>query len=161
MALVKRPGKPYMNKIISVSYPLNASNEEKLQFDPYLEYELAPQKVKYFKNVFITYSGLCMNHNGLIKESHHDHPHQYQDYLIEASQYYYDATDHAENLITLNDENTYLLIHHPWFNYYHWICECIFRAWMVKSKKAKMILLLPDYYGKTDFIMAPLEPFDF
>jgi capsular polysaccharide biosynthesis protein len=150
-----------MHKTITVSFPFNTSEDEKPYFRPYLSYELASQKVKYFKNVFVTYSGFCMNGKGLIRESHHDNPHQLDDYLSEAARYYYDVSDHPENLIVLDDNKTYLLIHHPWYNYYHWLCECIFRAWMVQEKKDKMVLLLPDYYEKSDFIMGPLEPFGF
>jgi len=150
-----------MNKHVTVSLPLNVTELEMPLFEPFLTYELAPQKVKRFKNVFVGYSGFCMNNKGLIKESHHDHPHQYDDYQSEAARYYYDVTDHPDHLITLDDDQTYLLIHHPWYNYYHWILECIFRAWMVKDKKDGMILLLPDYYGESDFIMGSLEPFKF
>ncbi len=150
-----------MSKKITVSLPLNVKPDELPLFEPFLSYELTPQKIKNFKNVFVTYSGFCLNDKGMIKESHHDHPHQLEDYRNETAYYYYNIEDHPEDLITLDDDHTYLLIHHPWFNYYHWILECIFRAWMVKDKKDDMILLLPDYYGKTDFIMAPLEPFGF
>jgi hypothetical protein len=150
-----------MNTQVTVSLPLNVSPEEMPLFAPFLSYELVPQKIKKFKNVFVTYSGFCLNNKGLIKESHHDHPHQLDDYKNEAARYYYDVTDHPEHLITLDNDHLYLLIHHPWYNYYHWICECIFRAWMVRDKKDEMILLLPDYYEKSDFIMGSLEPFKF
>ena len=150
-----------MTKQITVSLPLNVSPEEMHLFKPFLTYELAPQKIKKFKNIFVTYSGFCLNNKGLVKESHHDHPHQLDEYLNEAAHYYYDVEDHPENLVTLNDDQTYLLIHHPWYNYYHWVLECIFRAWMIRDKKDEMVLLLPDYYERTDFIMGSLEPFNF
>jgi len=148
-----------MNKTITVPYPVNASEEEKRQFEPHLHYELAPQRVKYLKNVFVTNSGFCMNSHGLIKESHHDYPHQLNDYLSDAAHYYYDVSDHPENLITLDDDSTYLAIHHPWFNYYHWICESIFRLWMVRQRLHQLILVLPEYYKDADFITGSLEPF--
>jgi len=150
-----------MNKRITVSLPLNVTTDVMPFFEPFLIYKLAPQKIKRLKNVFVTYSGFCMDNNGLIKESHHDHPHQYDDYQNEAAHYYYDVTDHPDHLVTLDDDHTYLLIHHPWYNYYHWLLECVFRAWMIKDKKDEMILLLPDYYEKSDFIMGSLEPFGF
>lgn len=150
-----------MNKQITVSLPLNVATDELILFKPFLTYELAAQKVRKFKNVFVTFSGFGINKKGLIKETHHDHPHQINDYKREAAYYYNDAIENPTNLITLDNDNIYLLIHHPWFNYYHWICESIFRAWMVKDKKDEMILLLPDLYGKTDFIMRSLEPFCF
>jgi capsular polysaccharide biosynthesis protein len=149
-----------MNKI-TVSLPLNVSDSSLPLFKPFLQYNLGAQKIKRLKNVFVTFSGFCINNKGLIKESHHDHPHQYADYQNQAAFYYYDVVDNPNHLIELNDNNTYLVIHHPWFNYYHWICECIFRAWMIKDIKDEMILVLPDYYEKTDFITGSLEPFGF
>jgi capsular polysaccharide biosynthesis protein len=100
-----------------------------------------------------------MNDKGLIKECHHNYPLQHNYYLNEAAQYYYDVIDHPENLITLDDDHTYLAIHHPWFNYYHWICESIFRLWMVRHQMDDLILILPEYYKNADFIMGSLEPF--
>jgi len=148
-----------MKKYISVPLPLNVTNENKLFFEPYINYELAPQKVKKYKNVFVANSGFCMNDKGLIKECHHHYPLQHNYYLNEAAQYYYDVIDHPENLITLDDDHTYVAIHHPWFNYYHWICESIFRLWMVRHQMDDLILILPEYYKNADFIMGSLEPF--
>jgi len=152
---------PHMNKQITVSLPLNVTKDELGLFEPYLTYELTIQKVKKFKNAFVSYSGLSINKKGLIKETHHDHPHQIQDYIRDAVHYYNDVIEHPTNLITLDNDNVYLLIHHPWFNYYHWICESIFRAWMVRHRKDEMILLLPDFYSNADFIMGSIEPFCF
>ncbi len=149
-----------MNKQITVSLPENISDDEISFFEKYLHYQLKGQKVKRYKNVFVTYSGLCMNYNGLIKDCHHDYPDQHQDYLAELAHYYFDTIKNPENLISL-DEGKYVLIHHPWYNYYHWLCECIFRAWMVRRNNNKLILLLPDYYKHSDFIMSPLAPFNF
>lgn len=148
-----------MTKKISVPLPLNVSAEEMPLFQPYSTYELAPQKIKTFKNVFVAFSGFCMNHRGLIKECHHNYPFQHNYYLNEVSQYYYDVQDNPENLITLDDERIYLAIHHPWFNYYHWICESIFRLWMARDRLHELTLLLPEYYRQHDFIMGSLEPF--
>jgi len=150
-----------MKKQINVSLPLNVTELEMPLFAPFLTYELPPQKVKTLKNVFVTYTGFCIDRHGLVKASHHDHPHQLADFQQEAARYYYDATDHPDSLLTIDDNHTYLLIHHPWYNYYHWLMESIFRLWMVKEKKDKLILLLPDYYSKVDFIMGSLEPFAF
>ena len=148
-----------MKKIVTVPFPLNMHQQDKFMYQPYLSYELAPLKIKKLKNVFIGNSGFCMNNKGLIKECHHAYPQQHNYYLNEAAQYYYDALDHPENLITLDDDNIYLAIHHPWFNYYHWVCESLFRLWMVRRRLDKLVLVLPDYYRDADFIIGSLEPF--
>lgn len=155
----RRPITFFMNKQITVPLPLNIKPEEAYLYEPYTTYALRPQKVKWFKNVFVTASGFCMNNRGLIKECHHDYPQQHENYLNEAAHYYYDVEDHPEKLVTLDDDRVYLAIHHPWFNYYHWICESVFRLWMVRKQLDDLVLLLPEYYKDADFIMGSLEPF--
>ena len=149
-----------MHKTTTVPYPLNLSEQDKHLYEPYLSYELAPQRIKKLKNVFVAFSGFCMNSKGLIKECHHAYPFQQDYYDNEAAKYYYNAIDHPENLITLDDDTTYLAIHHPWYNYYHWICESIFRLWMVRKQLDKLVLILPEYYKDADFISGSLEPFN-
>jgi capsular polysaccharide biosynthesis protein len=150
-----------MSRQISVSLPVNLDKKDNLLFLPYVSYELIPLKIKKIKNAFVTYSGFCLTKNGLLKECHHDYPGQYMTFLKEASQYYHDASDDPEKLIELDDEHTYLLIHHPWFMYYHWICEAIFRLWMVRDKVEKLVLLLPESYKNYDFVLKTIEPFKF
>ncbi|MBS1599969.1 MAG: glycosyltransferase family 61 protein [Bacteroidetes bacterium] len=150
-----------MSKIISVNPPKNLTAEDEYLFSPFLQYELDSLKIKKLRNVFVTHTGFCLDKNGLVKESHHRYPEQYSDYLIEAAYYYNNASENPDNLIELDDQNNYLLIHHPWFNYYHWICEAIFRIWMVRDRLDEMTLLLPEHYQHSDFIMGSLEPFRF
>ena len=148
-----------MVKKVSVSLPKNILNEYRFMYEPYTIYELAVVSVKKRKNIFVTFSGFCMDSKGLIKESHHDYPVQFNYYQNEAAKYYYDVTDNPDNLIVLDDDRLYLVIHHPWFNYYHWICESIFRLWMVKRQLDRVTLVLPEYYKDADFITGSLEPF--
>lgn len=147
-------------KTVNVPLPLNLADDERWLYEPYLSYELAPVKIKMMKNVFVTFSGFCMNNKGLIKESHHDYDFQYSYYLNEAATYYYDVEDNPENLVVLDDDKIYLAIHHPWFNYYHWICESIFRLWLARKRLDKVVLILPEHYKDADFITGSLEPFN-
>lgn len=149
-----------MKNLISVPLPLNMSSAESDFYAPYTSYELPTQKIKYLKNVFITFSGFCINRNGLIRECHHSYSVQLESYLGEASEYYYQVVDDPEKLITLDHDTNYLVIHHPWFNYYHWICESIFRLWLVRRKLPSLTLVLPEYYKNADFITGSLEPFN-
>jgi capsular polysaccharide biosynthesis protein len=149
-----------MNRLVSVPLPLNISSSEADLYEPYQSYEFPVQKVKFFKDVFITHSGFSINKNGLIKESHHDYKWQYESYLAEASVYYSGAVNNKDNLIMLDDDSIYLQIHHPWYNYYHWLCESIFRLWMARRQLDRVTLILPQFYKDADFIMGSLEPFD-
>lgn len=148
-----------MNNFITVPLPLNLSIKETNLYKPYISYQSPIQKIKYLKNVFVGFSGFCMNNNGLIKESHHSYSSQYKDYLNEASTFYYTTLDNPEKLITFDNDTLFLAIHHPWFNYYHWICEAIFRLWIVRKKLDNCTLLLPEFYKEADFIMGSLKPF--
>jgi len=148
-----------MEKEITVPLPLNFTIADAPLYEPYQKYHLKPQRVKKLKNVFVAFSGFCMNNKGLIRECHHDYASQYNDYLNEAALYYYNASDDPDNLITLDNDTVYLAIHHPWFNYYHWLCESIFRLWMVRHQLHRLVLVLPEYYRDADFIKGSLEPF--
>lgn len=148
-----------MSELISVPLPLNMTTAETALYAPYRTYADPVQRVKYFKNVLITHSGFCVNRTGLIRECHHDYPHQHEHYLAEASHFYHEATEDPSRLMTLDDETIYLAIHHPWFNYYHWICESIFRLWLVRKRLDQLTLVLPEYYRQADFIRGSLEPF--
>src|SRR5689334_14311039 len=139
-----------MSKKVSVLPPVNINDEDASLFLPYLSFELSPLKVKRLTNAFVTYTGFCVTENGLLKESHHDYPPQFDYFLKLASVSYEEAYENPDNLVVLDDDNTYLSIHHPWFMYYHWICESVFRIWRVKDKINQMVLLLPESYKKSE-----------
>jgi capsular polysaccharide biosynthesis protein len=155
----RQPEPLNMKHIINVPYPLNLAASDRLMYEPYMSYERPFTKVKKLKNVFVAFSGFCLNTNGLIKECHHNNPLQLEAYLGEVATYYRSVMKHPENLITLDDDRTYVTIHHPWFNYYHWISESVFRLWLVRKQLDNLTLLLPDYYQNADFIMGSLKPF--
>jgi len=143
---------------ITVPLPANIEAESASMFEPYTRYEITALTTKTFKNVFVTASGLAANSKGLLKECHHDYSDMQDIWLDELTRCAQEATHSSDHLIELDDDQIYLLIHHPWYNYYHWICESILRLWMVKDRN-RMVLLLPDFYGQTDFITGSLEPF--
>jgi capsular polysaccharide biosynthesis protein len=146
-------------ELVNVKPPLNLSGEDAHLFTPHLNYRRPTLWVRQCKNILITHSGFCLNSRGLIKESHHQYPNQYQDYLQEATHYCRQAVEDPGKLIELSAEVTYLAIHHPWFNYFHWITEAILRLWLVKPILGELTLLLPESYQRSDFIMGSLEPF--
>lgn len=114
------------------------------------------------QNVFVSYSGLCIDERGLVKESHHNYPEMLEGFINEVNYFYNDTLKHPENLITLNGKDKYLLIHHSWSgNYYHWLCEAILRIWVVKDTISELTLILPEIGKNHDFVMSSLEPFQF
>ena len=151
-----------MAKNIKVAPPQNLAAGDACLFEPFLTYPLPSLKTKKLKGPFVTNSGLVCTNKGLIKECYHDMAGQPDDCLNEVSHYYHAANDNPENLIILDNDETYLLIHHTWHNnYYHWICETLLRLWMVKDQIDKLVLLLPSKEQMSTFALETLEPFSF
>lgn len=146
---------------VTVNLPINVCIEEIHLFKDKRDYVIKPLRILSLKNAFVGYSGFCLTENGLIKECHHDYPNQLEDYKNEIYYYYNRAKNNEENLIIFDDDHTYLLIHHPWHNYYHWICEVLLRLWLVRDKIKSLILLLPERCKREEWMMSSLAPFSF
>jgi capsular polysaccharide biosynthesis protein len=145
--------------LVHVRPPLNLSGEDAHLFTPHLNYRRPKLRVRRCKDIFITHSGFCLDSKGLMKDSHHRYPNQYQDYLQEATYYCRQTAEDPGKIIELPNTVTYLVVHHPWFNYFHWITEAILRLWLVRPVLDEMTLLLPEAYQRSDFITGSLEPF--
>lgn len=152
-----------MKNIVKVSMPVNVTPDESHLFKPYLSYKLQPPRVRYLKNVFITCTGLVCGRNGLIKECcHYDWEDQPTVCFARACEFYYTAKEDAQNLLIFDDDETYLLIHHPWHhNYYHWLNETIYRLWVIKEAADQMVLLLPSQDQLSKFALDSLSIFTF
>jgi capsular polysaccharide biosynthesis protein len=111
--------------------------------------------------VFVSYIGYCLDETGLIKECHHGYAHQYQDYLNDAGRYFRHAQEDENKLIYLEDEHEYIVIHHPWANYYHWITEAIPRLWLLKDRLKDLILIFPEDFRRNRYVTESLAPFSF
>ena len=152
-----------MTKKISVLAPVNLTKKDAFLFEPRLSYELPSLKIKKLTGPFITNSGIVSNAKGLVNECYHNTMRgQYTARLNEVSKYYHDAREDPEKLIVLDDDETYLLIHHTWHNnYYHWLCETLPRLIKVRTKVDQMILLLPSENQLSAFVKDTLAPFNF
>lgn len=152
-----------MRKKITVSLPLNISLDELHLFEPFSSYQPPSPKIRYIKGAFATSTGLVCGRKGLIKECvHHTWEQQFDVSLAQASAFYHDAQENPETMLVFDDDETYLLVHHPWHgNYYHWLTEAIFRIWMVKEKTSQMILLLPPLSQLPNIAIDSLKIFHF
>lgn len=147
--------------IVKVNLPRNLTATDCHLFEPFQSYRLNRLMVKKMQFVFMSYIGYCMDEHGLIKECHHDYPEQYQDYLNDVGYYFHQASQDESNLIYLENENEYLVIHHPWANYYHWMTETIGKLWMVKDDLQNLILIIPEDLRRNPYVKGSLEPFSF
>ncbi|MGC3946341.1 MAG: glycosyltransferase family 61 protein [Chryseolinea sp.] len=147
--------------IVSIELPRNCSNEDRLLFEAFTQYDLPELRLLKLREVFVAYSGLCMDATGVIPECYH--PNGDKEAIYKDVAYYYEKAQRIpESLIELDDDNNYVLVHHPWStNYWHWITEAIPRILMIGQKSGSMVLLLPEHYDKIEFVRASLAPFAF
>jgi capsular polysaccharide biosynthesis protein len=151
-----------MTTTIHVDLPHNITDREAALFKPFMAYELRDLDVLYLQEVFVTYTGLCIDATGVRKESHHAYADQKEIFLNEAVTHFREALNDSEKLIELDNDEMYLLIHHPWSsNYWHWMTEVILRVWMVRQETHKMILILPWNLKDVKFVQQSLEGFRF
>jgi hypothetical protein len=124
--------------------PLNVKQKDKHHFqdDGFGFPEL---NVFDFSDAVITYDGVCISNNELIWESIHLHRDRVELCRLLAAETY------TEKILLLKDSNSYLIIHSPFFNIYHWITESIPRLWMVKDNLENLTLLLPEELSSTRF----------
>jgi capsular polysaccharide biosynthesis protein len=151
-----------MSRTVSVNLPCNITDDDLHLFESYTHFQLDELKVLHLQEIFVTYSGLCLDENGLKTESHHNYPEKYQQLVDEAAYYYTMAHNDPDKLIELDDDNTYLVVHHPWSaNYWHWMSEAILRVWLVRENAKNLIIVLPQHFKNTEFIISSLMPFEF
>ncbi|HTF16474.1 MAG TPA: glycosyltransferase family 61 protein [Chryseolinea sp.] len=149
-------------RIVPVRLPRNISDGDRHLFEPYTHFRLDELKVLHLEEIFVTYTGLCLDDKGLKSESHHNYPEKYQQLVDEALYYYTAAVDNANKLVELDDDNIYVVVHHPWSgNYWHWMSEAILRVWLVRENAQNLILVLPEHFKNTEFILSSLMPFQF
>lgn len=146
---------------ITTNLPCNLAAEERHLFEPHQQYNVDKLRVLRKQFVFVSYIGYCIDETGLIRECHHGYPHQYQDYLNEAGYYFNQAQADESKVIYLEDDHTYLVIHHPWANYYHWITESIPKLWLLKDELKDLVLIFPEDFRKNVYVTESLKTFSF
>lgn len=151
-----------MSRSIHVNLPQNITDNDARLFQPFVNYELDDLEVLYLHEVFVSYSGLCVDVSGVRPESHHNYGDMRERFLNDAVVHFKQALESPDILIELDDDEVYLLIHHPWAsNYWHWMSECILRVWMIRENAQNMILILPESFRNTVFVQQSLEKFAF
>ncbi len=152
-----------MNRKIKVSLPINIAPGDLHFYQPYASYKFPSVKVRYVKSAFATSTGLVCARNGLLKGCvHHTWEKQFEVCLAQVSQYYYAAKEYPETMLIFDDDEMYLMVHHPWHsNYYHWLTEAILRIWMVMDKTNEMILMLPSFDQLPNVAIESLQIFTF
>lgn len=144
---------------IRVPLPLGISFSDKSLFED-SRMKLPPNdKVFLLRDVFVTHTGIVVSEEGVVSSSIHGYKASKKIALEEAAYFYDLATDDPNMVIELKETELYLLVHHPWYNYYHWLMECVPRLLFVRNILDKVVLLLPERYVTTDFIVGSITPF--
>jgi len=75
--------------------------------------------------------------------------------------YYIAKYSRSGNYKELNPNKTYLIVNHPWFNYYHWMLESIPRIVRFKDTLKELTLILPQSIYSIPFVHESLRLFQF
>ncbi len=151
-----------MSRLIHVALPHNIPDQDLPLFQSCTTYPLEDLSILQLHEAFVTYSGLCIDATGIRKESYHDYSDKRELFINDAVVQFRQALQDPKKLIELDDDETYLLIHHPWSaNYWHWMTEVVLRVWMIRDKTSQMILILPEYTKSLAFVRQSLEGFAF
>jgi capsular polysaccharide biosynthesis protein len=139
---------------VFVRSPLNVKKKDLVYSNK--SYELSKLKVLSINNVDFTHNGIGFKNNKIIRQTVQAYPDKKRIFELEGQ------IQLRNNPIELYfDNNKYLLVHHPWLNYYHWLTEAIPRIWLVNNILDTLILLLPEYYKNIEFVQDSLKPFKF
>jgi len=138
---------------INVTLPVNFKRSDCLHFRS--EYSIFPLKILTLKKITATYDGICFKNSQLIRESVQAYPDKIRIFELGAQLQFAN-----QPFVSYSGEKPYLLIHHPWLNYYHWLTEAIPRIWLVRNHLSELILLLPEYYKSVRFVQESLKPFN-
>jgi capsular polysaccharide biosynthesis protein len=120
------------------------------------KYYVSNLQTMHLKNVIVTNNGICFKDLKIIPGTVQKHPDKMRIFELNGL-----LQIKINKLITFNDSDQYLIIHHPWLNYYHWLTETIPKLWLIKDNISSLILLLPLYYKNVGYVMESLKPFDF
>jgi len=141
-------------KEILVNPPYNIGND--ICLFKRRKYYVSELQTLYLKDVLVTNNGICFKNSKII-------PGSIQEYTDKTR--IFELTGllqiKCNKLLTFNDNHQYLIIHHPWLNYYHWLTESIPKLWLVKNETRSMILLLPHNYKNILYVQESLKPFKF
>jgi capsular polysaccharide biosynthesis protein len=106
--------------------------------------------------VTVTYNGICFKDSEIIRETV---------YNLEDKATIFNLSGQIQLMrsrtIELNSNQRYIIIHHPWMNYYHWITESLPKLWLIKERLNALCLVLPIHYQKFPFVIESLQPFVF
>jgi|ERR1035437_6609051 capsular polysaccharide biosynthesis protein len=119
-------------------------------------YDIYPLKVLYINDIDVTYEGICFKKSKIIKESVQAYPDKIKIFELEGT-----LQLRKRPVKYFVDKNRYLVIHHPWLNFYHWLTEAIPRLWLVKNVLDSLVLILPEHFKNIEYVQASLKPFRF
>jgi capsular polysaccharide biosynthesis protein len=113
------------------------------------------------RNFFLRWDGLGLKYCLPLFNFFHLIPHVfivlYEETLEE---YLITRFKHSKPSLKLEEDEIYLIIHHPFSdNYFHWICEAIPRLMWVKDISHEFTLLLPEKISNIGYVRESLLPF--
>ena len=113
-------------------------------------------------NFFLSNQAVCLKHNLLLFDSVHRYPCAvFKQYKRTLTDYYIARYARSGKYKILDKNQLYLIVHHPWFNYYHWMAESIPRIVRYQEYLKDLVLIIPESLYKMPFVKESIKPFIF
>jgi len=119
-------------------------------------------KLRTYDTFYATESGICIHNLIICKSSTHRYVfHVIKQYFKALKQFIIAKYSRTGTIIELDSNEIYLIAHHPWFNYFHWLCESIPRLLNVQENQKELTLIIPDYIIQESYVKESLAIFTF
>ncbi len=145
----------------SLKLPQNLDSRDAKRFEMH-NYRVPEVQVREVAELFCTADGICLKNFILIAESLHNYIPVRRKFWVRALRSFFASRvlQRAKSRRLRNDR-LYLLIHHPWLNYYHWLLDCLPRLRLVEQRLSELTLVLPESYMKVPYVQQSLACFQF
>lgn len=147
--------------------PLNLKSEDELLFKKNGNIVSIVPKIKKLRNVFVNQQGLVLKSGLLVKGcafnlyGREDNTFYLPFWKKMVEQYIVCKYGSSLKSITLNDNNSYLLIHSAWFNYSFWINSFLIRliSFLKQNELDNVYLIYPEEWDSISYVKDSLAYF--
>jgi len=150
---------------IHTKLPINLTDEYLCLFKKKETYSLDPLEIKSLNNVFISHSGLIINHLLIPTKScenligFYDKAFYFKHWKKAFEQFLVCKFGKSLKSMQVNDNQSYFTIHTSWFGYFSWLTTCLPRLIVMINQYPNAILLMPEEWKGISYVMDSLKFF--
>lgn len=145
--------------------PINIDSKNSHFFKKKCHHSFENTKVKELHNVFVSHEGLCLKNGFLVGKStfnmlpFKDKSFYYENWKLAMEQYIVSKWGKSLEMIYLDEQKYYGIIHTKWFNYSFWINSSLIRLIRLLQFKKEFTLIFPENWKYIKYVMDTLSAF--